>query len=67
VERSECAARLTIISLVKRRPLVAPEPRGVRPPVTCVEECPVAAIFPEYEIPAEWVSFIEKNAAHFRK
>jgi len=33
----------------------------------CVDECPVAAIFPEYEIPAEWASFIEKNAAHFKK
>jgi ferredoxin len=33
----------------------------------CVDECPVAAIFPEYEIPAEWSSFIEKNARHFQK
>jgi len=33
----------------------------------CVDECPVAAIFPEYEIPAEWTSFIEKNAKHFQK
>ena len=32
-----------------------------------IDECPVAAIFPEYDIPAEWASFIEKNAAHFRK
>ena len=33
----------------------------------CVEECPVKAIFPENEVPAEWSDFIEKNAAYFRR
>jgi ferredoxin len=33
----------------------------------CVEECPVNAIFPEDDIPAEWADYIEKNAAYFRK
>ena len=33
----------------------------------CAEECPVKAIFPDDDIPAEWASFIEKNAAHFRQ
>jgi NAD-dependent dihydropyrimidine dehydrogenase PreA subunit len=33
----------------------------------CVDECPVAAIFPEYDVPTEWTSFIEKNAKHFQK
>ena len=28
----------------------------------CVPVCPVEAIFPEDEVPAEWESFIEKNA-----
>jgi NAD-dependent dihydropyrimidine dehydrogenase PreA subunit len=32
----------------------------------CVHECPVNAIFPEEDVPAEWASFIEKNAAYFR-
>ena len=32
----------------------------------CVDECPVQAIFPDEDVPAEWRSFIEKNAAHFR-
>jgi len=32
----------------------------------CMHECPVAAIFPESEVPAEWHDFIERNAAHFR-
>lgn len=31
----------------------------------CVHECPVNAIFHEDDLPAEWTSFIEKNAAHF--
>jgi ferredoxin len=31
----------------------------------CVDECPVSAIFNEEDIPAEWQSFIEKNAAYF--
>ena len=32
----------------------------------CVAECPVNAIFAPDDLPAEWLSFIEKNAAHFR-
>jgi NAD-dependent dihydropyrimidine dehydrogenase PreA subunit len=28
----------------------------------CVPACPVDAIFPEIDVPAEWASFIEKNA-----
>jgi ferredoxin len=32
----------------------------------CVATCPVNAIFAEEDVPAEWQSFIEKNAAHFR-
>jgi ferredoxin len=33
----------------------------------CVDECPVRAIFPDDEVPAQWQHFIERNAAHFRK
>jgi NAD-dependent dihydropyrimidine dehydrogenase PreA subunit len=33
----------------------------------CASECPVSAIFQDTDVPAEWESFIEKNAAHFRK
>ena len=33
----------------------------------CVDECPVAAVFADSDVPAEWKGFIEKNAAHFRK
>ena len=33
----------------------------------CVDECPVQAIFPQDDLPAEWKHFIEKNAAHYRK
>lgn len=32
----------------------------------CVSECPVAAIYPEDEVPAEWQDYVEKNAAFFR-
>ena len=32
----------------------------------CVGECPVAAIFAESDVPEEWQSFIEMNAAYFR-
>ena len=32
----------------------------------CVDECPVQAIFPQEDLPAEWASFIEKNAAYFK-
>jgi NAD-dependent dihydropyrimidine dehydrogenase PreA subunit len=33
----------------------------------CVDECPVKAIFPQDDLPAEWKHFIEKNAVHYRK
>lgn len=33
----------------------------------CVPECPVSAIFPADEVPAQWKSFIEKNADYFKK
>ena len=32
----------------------------------CVEACPVDAITSEDQVPAEWQSYIEKNAAYFR-
>jgi len=31
----------------------------------CEPECPVTAIFPEGDVPAEWKSFTEVNAAFF--
>lgn len=31
----------------------------------CVGECPVAAIFHEADVPAEWGSFVAKNAAYY--
>ena len=31
----------------------------------CELECPVQAIFPDTDVPAEWTSYIEKNQAHF--
>jgi len=33
----------------------------------CVDECPVQAIFPQEDLPAEWASFIEKNAEYYKK
>lgn len=33
----------------------------------CVDECPVKAIFRDEEVPAEWIAFIEKNAAYYKK
>jgi len=33
----------------------------------CVDECPVKAIFPQEDLPAEWAAFIEKNAAFYKK
>ena len=33
----------------------------------CVDECPVQAIFPQEDLPAEWNEFIEKNADHYKK
>lgn len=31
----------------------------------CVPECPVSAIFPADQVPEQWHSFIERNAAYF--
>jgi NAD-dependent dihydropyrimidine dehydrogenase PreA subunit len=33
----------------------------------CVDECPVTAIFPQDDLPAEWISFVERNAAYYKK
>jgi ferredoxin len=33
----------------------------------CIDECPVRAIFPNVDVPAEWAEFIERNAAYYRK
>src|SRR5437763_13636393 len=33
----------------------------------CVDECPVTAIFPQEDLPAEWASFIEKKTAYLKK
>ena len=32
----------------------------------CVEACPVDAITPDEQVPAEWASYIQKNAAYFQ-
>ena len=32
----------------------------------CEPECPVQAIFPDTDVPAEWTSYVEKNKAHFK-
>jgi NAD-dependent dihydropyrimidine dehydrogenase PreA subunit len=32
----------------------------------CVEACPVDALTPEDQVPAEWSEDIEKNAAYYR-
>ncbi len=32
----------------------------------CVPECPVEAIFPVEDLPAEWTAFIEKNAEYYK-
>jgi len=32
----------------------------------CTGECPVRAIFHQSDLPAEWASFAERNAAHYR-
>lgn len=32
----------------------------------CQSECPVRAIFPRDDVPAEWAHFVEKNALYFR-
>ncbi len=33
----------------------------------CAPECPVSAIFPVETVPEQWRSFIELNAAYFKK
>jgi len=33
----------------------------------CDDECPVKAIFPEDQVPAEWQKYIQINADHFAK
>src|SRR3954467_11286280 len=33
----------------------------------CVDECPVTAIFPQEDLPAEWADFIEKNTGNYNK
>ena len=33
----------------------------------CAEECPVRAIFPDDDVPAEWQHFIEKNRAYYAR
>ena len=32
----------------------------------CVDECPVQAIFPQEDLPAEWKDFIDRNGDHFK-
>ena len=33
----------------------------------CVDECPVQAIFPQDDVPAEWRKYIQINADHFKR
>ncbi|MBI5305038.1 MAG: ferredoxin family protein [Chloroflexi bacterium] len=33
----------------------------------CAPECPVSAIYPAEDVPAQWKSFIQKNADYFKK
>lgn len=33
----------------------------------CVDECPVKAIYPQDDLPAEWVSFIDRNAEYYKR
>ena len=33
----------------------------------CVPVCPVSAIFSEEDLPAEWASYTERNAAYYGK
>jgi NAD-dependent dihydropyrimidine dehydrogenase PreA subunit len=33
----------------------------------CVDECPVQAIFPQDDVPAEWKKYIQINADHFKR
>ena len=32
----------------------------------CADACPAGAIYPQSAVPAEWTSYIAKNADHFR-
>ena len=32
----------------------------------CVDECPVKAIFPQEDLPAEWTEFVERNASYYK-
>jgi ferredoxin len=31
----------------------------------CVEACPLEAVYAEREVPPEWASYTERNAAHY--
>ena len=33
----------------------------------CVDECPVKAIFPQEDLPAEWSEFLGRNAEYYKK
>jgi NAD-dependent dihydropyrimidine dehydrogenase PreA subunit len=33
----------------------------------CAPECPVSAIYPADDVPAQWQAFIQKNADYFKK
>ena len=33
---------------------------------SCVDECPVSAIFHKDDLPREWASFVAKNRDHFK-
>lgn len=33
----------------------------------CVDECPVQAIFPEDQLPPEWLPFVRLNDAYFER
>jgi NAD-dependent dihydropyrimidine dehydrogenase PreA subunit len=33
----------------------------------CAPECPVSAIYPLEDVPAQWQSYIKKNADYFKK
>ena len=33
----------------------------------CVDECPVRAIFPSEDLPAEWQKYVQINADWFKK
>ena len=33
----------------------------------CAAECPVKAIFPEEDVPAEWSHFIERNRTYYSR